>query len=312
MNNLDKNMNDNFTVESFVSEILRFKFLIITFIIFTSFLGGLSSYLITDIYKSSTRILISEESSDLSNIGSSIGGLAALSGLNLDSMGGNKDLKSYSLEYIKSREFINNFINKHDLLLPLMATKSWNKILNEISYDEKKFDIVNKKWIIKSKPPKGPKPSDQDSYKEFMKIFSLTEERNSNFITLSIEHESPYIAQEWLNLLVTDLNNVVREKELSQAQKALDYLNDVSYSTSIKNIDLVLFDLIESKIRTIMLANIKDEFIFEIVDPPIVSERRDSPNRILIALIGTFVGIFMTLIFLIRSLYLKRNVNENK
>ena len=148
MNNLDKNMNDNFTVESFVSEILRFKFLIITFIIFTSFLGGLSSYLITDIYKSSTRILISEESSDLSNIGSSIGGLAALSGLNLDSMGGNKDLKSYSLEYIKSREFINNFINKHDLLLPLMATKSWNKILNEISYDEKKFDIVNKKWII--------------------------------------------------------------------------------------------------------------------------------------------------------------------
>lgn len=305
MNKKEDSIDELFTLDSFISEILNFKYRIIFLIIFTSFIGGLSSYLITDIYKSSTRILISDESSDLNKISSSLGGIAALSGLNMDSLTDNKDLKSYSLEYLKSREFINSFINNNNLLLPLMATKSWNKISNQIDYDEKKYDLDKDEWIIKSKPPKGPKPSDQDAYKEFMRILTVTEERSSNFITISIAHESPYIARDWLNLLVAELNDVIREKELSQAQKALDYLNQVSFSTSIKNIDLVLFDLIESKIRTIMLANIKDEFIFEIVDPPIASERRDSPNRFLIMLIGTFIGLFLSIIFIIRSIYSK-------
>ena len=303
-------LDDVFSINNFFNQCLKYKFTIMLIILICSSVSAVSSLFLKDIYKSSSLVLISEEASNLAGMQGSLGGLAALSGINIDSLSGGRDLKSYSLKYIKSREFIYQFILTHNLLVPLMATDSWDKDTNTVVVDPQKYDTSKNEWVIKAEPPKSPQPTLQEAYKEFMSILNVEETRNSNFITLSIEHKSPYLAKEWLDLIVTDINTSIRNKELNEAQKALDYLNQKISLTSIKNVEVILYDLIESKIKTIMLANIKDEYLFEVVDPPIVEERRAKPNRILIVIIGIFIGSFISLLFIIRSIYLSQEATN--
>ena len=67
-------------------------------------------------------------------LGGQLGGLASLAGVNLG--GGEGGVKVEALAVLQSRQFINNFINKHDLLVPLMASKKWAKAIKV--WDEEK------------------------------------------------------------------------------------------------------------------------------------------------------------------------------
>ncbi|MCV5217412.1 hypothetical protein OFC53_39920, partial [Escherichia coli] len=60
----------------------------------------------------------------LSKMAGQLGGLATLAGVNL----GNADSSQADLavQVMKSRKFIDSFIKTHDLLIPLMAVKSWD------------------------------------------------------------------------------------------------------------------------------------------------------------------------------------------
>jgi uncharacterized protein involved in exopolysaccharide biosynthesis len=67
------------------------------------------------------------------------GGLASMAGINLGGGGGDKT--ALALEILKSRSFIETFIAKHELLVPLMATEKWDMakdtlILNDELYDQ--------------------------------------------------------------------------------------------------------------------------------------------------------------------------------
>ena len=42
--------------------------------------------------------------------------------------------------------------------------------------------------------------------------------------------------------------------------------------------------------RTVMLANAQDEYVFEMVDPAVVPQEKSEPKRALIAVIATILG----------------------
>jgi len=54
----------------------------------------------------------------------------------------------------------------------------------------------------------------------------------------------------------------------------------------------VIYNLIESQIQTLMLANARDEYAFTVVDPAVAPETRTSPRRKLIVLSGGALGVF--------------------
>jgi hypothetical protein len=58
--------------------------------------------------------------------------------------GGDTNTK-LALELVKSRQFINEFINNYDLLVPIMAAKDWDMATNTLIIDEDAYDVANKK-----------------------------------------------------------------------------------------------------------------------------------------------------------------------
>jgi LPS O-antigen subunit length determinant protein (WzzB/FepE family) len=62
----------------------------------------------------------------------------------------------------------------------------------------------------------------------------------------------------------------------------------------------MLFSLIEEQTKTLMLANVRDEYVFSTVDPAVVPELKDKPKRSLIVavaiVLGGMFGLFGVLI----------------
>ena len=51
-----------------------------------------------------------------------------------------------------------------------------------------------------------------------------------------------------------------------------------------------IFGLIEAEMRNAMLSNVKQEYAFRVIDPAVVAQKRNWPNRALFALLGLFLG----------------------
>ncbi|MCL1077677.1 LPS O-antigen length regulator [Parashewanella spongiae] len=242
----------------------------------------------------------------LSALAGQFGGLASLAGINLG--GGAGDNSQLAVEIIKSRQFTSNFIEKHDILADLMAVKKWNRDANTISYDADIYDIENKKWTREVKAPFKPEPSMQEAYKNFVKILNVSKDKESGMVTLSIEHQSPYIAQKWVTWLVQDINQVMKTREVTEAKKSITFLNSQIKQTNVADIKSILFNLIEEQTKTIMFADVRDEYIFKTIDPALVPEEKSKPKRALICVLGTMLGGMLgVMIVLIRHFVKKED-----
>uniref|UniRef100_UPI001237C850 Wzz/FepE/Etk N-terminal domain-containing protein n=1 Tax=Candidatus Enterovibrio escicola TaxID=1927127 RepID=UPI001237C850 len=166
-----------------------------------------------NIYKSEALLAPAEQQSgSLGGMASQLGGLASLAGVNLG--GGNSDKTALALEIMKSRAFIFKFIEKHDLILPLMGGESWNSLTNELVYDEKVYDVLNQKWVREVNAPLKRKPSLQETYKEFQKIITINQDKKSSMLTVSIEYYSPKLAQQWVNWIIDAINEEMKLRDL--------------------------------------------------------------------------------------------------
>lgn len=217
-----------------------------------------------------------------------LGGLAALAGVNLGEGAGSKT--DLAIEILKSREFIGRFIAKYDLFVPVMASKGWSLNDNRLLIDADIYDEKNIQWVRDVKPPFKPKPSLLETHEQFMRLFKVSHDKTSNMVKLAVEHYSPYLAQKWATMLVKEINEDMRRRELAEAQSSIDYLHNQITHTSIADVKVMLFSLIEEQTKTVMLANVRDEYVLKTVDPAVVAENRVKPSRVLIVVLAAILG----------------------
>lgn len=252
-----------------------------------------------NIYKSEALLAPVSESSGM-KIPGQLGGLAALAGVNLGS--GGADNTALALNIIKSREFIGRFIIKHDLFVPVMAAKGWDRESDTLLLDVSVYNEETKEWVREVKPPYLPKPSVLETYEKFMRLLNVSQDKTSGMITISIDHISPYIAQRLVTSLVQDINDEMRRRDLQEAQSSIKYLTDQIEKTNVSDLRTTLFSLIEDQTKTVMLANVREEYVFKTVDPAVVAERKDKPSRALICILSVmFGGMLSIFIVLVRN-----------
>ncbi|ASW82170.1 Wzz/FepE/Etk N-terminal domain-containing protein [Vibrio anguillarum] len=218
----------------------------------------------------------------------SMGGLASLAGINLGS--GRSGDKAMSLAVLQSRQFINAFINRHQLLVPLMAAESWDRVSGEMVIDPALYDVETQQWIRKIEPPLSSTPSDWEAHKAFKEIFSVSEAKDNGLVKVSITHLSPLIAQQWVELLVKDLNDWIKNEKLTETRQNISYLEQQLEKTKLVDMQSVFYQLIEEQMKSLMLAEVKDEFAFKTIDPAVVPEEKAGPKRALICVLATLLG----------------------
>ena len=248
-----------------------------------------------NIYKSEALLAPSSENSDM-KIPGQLGGLAALAGVNV---GGAGEKVTLALEIIKSRKFISYFIEQHNLLVPLMASEGWDRANNELIIDQDLYDSKSGKWVREVKAPYKAKPSLLEAHEEFIKLVTISKDKDSGMVTLSFEHSSPYLAKVIVELLVQGINNEIRQRELREAQSSIDYLTKQINETNIADVRSMLFSLIEEQTKTVMLANVRDEYVFKTVDPAVVAEKKLRPSRVMWILMASITGFLLSVLIVV-------------
>jgi len=259
-----------------------------------------------NIYKSEAT-LAPTSGGGLSQMAGQLGGLASLAGVNL---GGNStDKTTIALEILKSRAFIKSFVEKYDILPELMAVEEWNRGTG-IVFNNEVYNPDTNEWLREVEPPQQPKPSSWEYVRVFREeSLQISKDEETGLVTVAVNHQSPKVAEQWVEWLVKDINNYMRERDIREARRSLEYLNKELQSTSLSDMQQVFYQLIEKQTQTIMLANVRPEYIFQTLDPAVVPEQKAKPSRALICIIGTFLGGFLSVGFvLVRNIFRKEDV----
>ena len=260
---------------------------IIILITFLFAIGGVAYALSKpNIYKAEV-ILAPANGAQSSGLSSQLGGLASLAGINIGSSG--TDDKAMALAVLKSRKFVNAYIKKHNLLVPLMASKEWDQLTGELVINQEVYDISQKKWADDDKG-ESLEPSAWEAYKTFLGALSVDENKDNGLVTLSITHLSPIIAKQWVEGLVTELNQWMKRESLDETKKNIGYLEGQIDKTSISDMQTVFYQLIEEQTKSLMLAEVQDEFAFKVIDPAVVPEEKVGPKRALICVLAVLLG----------------------
>lgn len=273
-------------------------------IIATTFIFAIGSVLyalsLPNIYKADALLAPAESSNGggLSKMAGQLGGLAALAGVNLGA--GESSQTDLAVQVMKSRQFVEAFINKHDLLVPLMAATDWDLTNNKLILDEELFNPNTGEWLREPNGLRGSTPTAQEAFEVFNKeVLSISQDKESGLYTVSVKYYSPYVAQQWVNWLIEDINKVMRERTIAETSQNLAYLNTQLQKTSVADMQSTFYKLIEEQTKSLMLAEVQEEFVFKVLDPAVVPELKNSPSRAIICIAGTLLGTLLSALFVI-------------
>jgi uncharacterized protein involved in exopolysaccharide biosynthesis len=266
-----------------------------------------------NIYKSEALLAPAneEQQGGLGALAGQFGGLASLAGVSLG--GGKADKTALAIEILKSRAFFAKFVEKHNILPDLMAAKSWDLASSILTYDDEVYLEDGAKWMRNVVPPKKAQPSLQESKKVFSSLFNIEQSKETGMVILSLEHISPNIAKQWVDWLIQDINLDMKMRDKQEAEKSITYLQSQIDKTTIFEHKTLLFQLIEEQTKTLMFAEVRDEYVFKTIDTALVPELKAKPKRALIVVLAVLLGgMLAVLIVLIRYFASNKTTSDNR
>ena len=261
-------------------------------------------------YKS-TAILApasSSSASSLSKLAGQFGGLASLAGINLGAAGAD-DKSVVAMELMKTWGFLEKFIQDNQIEVEVFAAEGWNRSTNQLVIDDDLYDVENQKWIRDFDPAKGEtaEPSSWELFEEFKDRMSISQDKNSGLISISVEYFSPIMAKQWTDKLVAAINAHLQKQDREEAEKSIAYLKEQINKTTVAEMQTVFYQLIEEQTKTLMLAEVSDEYVFKTLSEAKVAEEKSKPKRALICVLGSIFGAVFGAILSLLIFYASRN-----
>jgi uncharacterized protein involved in exopolysaccharide biosynthesis len=292
--------SDEINLVDVIYELWRKKVFILIATLIVTMLAITYAFTLPNIYVSTALLSPTNNNSDNNSL-SQYAGVASLAGISLQGDSDNKSLEA--IERIKSYEFFSKFILPSLKLENITAVKKWEIESNKIIYDDERYDVKSNKWHTKNN--KALKPSTQSAYKIFKTKIGVSRETKTGFVKISAEHHSPYIAQEWVQTVINQINKSMRDEDKLKATKSIEFLNSQTKKTNYAEVRQAISSLQEDQIKSLMLIESDSAYIFKILDSPIAPEVKSKPKRPLIAMIGMVLGLFLSSIYAL--IFYKKN-----
>ena len=289
--------------------LLKGKWIIVSLTTFVSIIGVVYSLLLPNIYESKALLVPVSPSSGIAGALGGYSGLAGLAGISLPS-GDDDGNSAKAIQKISSLSFFEKNVMPNIYLPDLMAVKSWNSKTNIVVFNENIFDTNSNTWVRNYSYPQEQIPSAQESFEVFKtEHLSLSEDKKSGFITLSIKHQSPFVAKQWVELVINEVNTFYRQRDKLKSEKAVSYLNQQISITGLSEIKQAIAQLLQEETKKLTLIEANQYYVFDYIDPPAVMEGKSEPKRALICILSALLGGMLSiLLVLIRHYAIKQKV----
>jgi capsule polysaccharide export protein KpsE/RkpR len=283
-----KEIEKNLELEEIITILFNKKIRIFV----SSFLISISlyslSFLINDQFTSTSLLRLSDTPEE-SSASSALGSLSKVSGLAGFNIGVQNQDAYYAIETFKSRDFF-----KH-------LTSLDNKLLTYLEFPDT-FPTSKK-----SKLPEN-KMLHQQIYKDiYLEDFNVTYDDETGFIRLKFTHQSPDFAYNFLSLVIQEINNIAKKRDLIKTDRALSYLEQKITSSNQMAVKQSVAFLIESQLNKQMLANVDDYYLLSPIDLPHTPDEKSYPSRLLILITSFIISICLISLYYIFKPLIKLN-----
>jgi uncharacterized protein involved in exopolysaccharide biosynthesis len=295
---------DEIDLRALFATLWQGKWLIIAATFLCALAGVAYALFKPDLYTASAVVAPTQDGGGI-QISGQLSGLASLAGVNLG--GGGSNSTAIAKEVLQSRVFLADFIHRHQLEVPIMATNGWNEKSNTWRYNTEVYNPDTGEWL-KSDEGETLKPTDWDLVKHFRQKLNVNENSDNDMLILSITSYSPEAASNWINWLIQDINGHMRTQDVQDSRARMDYLEKKLGETSNADMQQVFYQLIEKETRTIMLANAQPEYVFRTIDPAVAPQEKSSPKRALIAVLAAFLGGMLGVFIVFFRAFLRQDV----
>jgi uncharacterized protein involved in exopolysaccharide biosynthesis len=207
--------------------------------------------------------------STLASLASQFAGVAALAGVDLTGSGSRT---AEAVATLESRAFTENFIRERKLM-PALFADDW--------------DAATGRWRVEAED----RPRMWNAFQRFDSIRELEQDVQTGLITVTVNWTDPTLAATWANGLITDVNQMMRDRAIRESQQNLDFLQTELQTSSQVPLQSTIYSLIEVQMQNSMLANVNQQYAFRVIDPAVVPEKRYWPNRLVFAVLGLFAGL---------------------
>ena len=138
----------------------------------------------------------------------------------------------------------------------------------------------------------------------------VSQDSTTGFVRISFKHHSPYVAKDWTELVVKEINDSFRTLDKLEAQASMDYLNDQMALTSYSEIKEVIAQILKQKMQQLSLIEANEFYIFSYIDSPAVEEEKVEPSRTKISIFGAVFGLLLGILTVITRDYLNLNTRK--
>jgi uncharacterized protein involved in exopolysaccharide biosynthesis len=217
-----------------------------------------------------------ERDGGAAGLAAQFGGLAALAGIDL----GGQSSKEEVIAFLRSRDLAMDFIRQNSLLPVLFASR---------------WDAASKAW-------KKDEPTLGDAYLVFdERVRNILEDRRTGMVTVRVEWTDRERAAQWANGLVKLANERLRERAIRDSNERIRYLESEAQKSSGVELRDAIYRLIESEVKSRMIASVHPEFALRVVDPAVVpdADKRVRPWRSLMVVAGSLAGVLIGIAILL-------------
>jgi len=226
-----------------------------------------------------------------------LGGLASLAGVSIGA--GESSEAQVAQEIMRSRGFIEEFISENNLAVEVFAAKGWDMASNQLDIDSDLYDVGSSQWVRDIPKGKVLVPSGWELFKKFSEMYSVSDDKKTGMVSISVEYFSPQLAKEWVDRLVIGINQHMQSRKLEKVNINIQYLEAQIEKTSIAEMREVFYTIIEEQIKSKMLAEASPEYAFVTVSPAMVPEEKSQPKRALICILGTLLGGMLSVLWVL-------------
>ena len=254
----------------------KYKYLIIILTLLATYSAYYYTQTLPTVYKAEVLMIPVSGGGGGVGLSSNLSGLASIAGISLgggSSAGAEGD---QALARLITRSFLMNHIIEKNLK-PVLYEDQWIK--------------TEKQWVDKE-------PSDREASEFLLDMMAISMDPRDivGLVTLSLEWKNPINPNsiaDIANNLVSSMNIHAKRRAIEEAKNSISFLEKELERTSILNSQIILYNLIEQQTAKVMMANVRDEFVFKVIDPAVIPSRAEAKPLLIIIFIGAALGIFL-------------------
>jgi len=193
-------------------------------------------------------------------------------------------------------------------LLPVLFPEQWDKerqawkkggvfglSLNPLYYLSRAISPTPSRPAVPKKDPDAPEM--WDALRTLDDILKVTNNIKENTIVISAEFRDPEIAARIVEYALKTLTDYMSSEAKRVAATNRVYLEQQLATTLDPLIKQKTYNLIAEQIELAMMSEVKENFAFKVIDPPLAPDKKTKPKRsqmvVLSFVAALFIGIFM-------------------